>query len=61
LQTAMYRHLYNGQGGVKLKAERRIALRVDKGGGMAKVYEYTDYERDIKLYMGILNAWRFFK
>ena len=37
---------------------RCLSLRLDKGGGQAKVTEYGS-KMDIVIYLGLLNAWRF--
>ncbi len=58
LQTAMYRYLYNAPQPSR-RAERRIALQLKRDGGLARVNEYNNYN-DFSVYIGLLNAWRFF-
>jgi hypothetical protein len=61
LQLAMYRQLFNTQKDTKGKAERRIALKLDKNGKLPKIYEYTNHEQDLKLYMSALELHRYFQ
>jgi len=61
LQTAAYRLLYNSKMDVKLHADRRIALRLDKKGGYPKIHEYTENGRDLRLYLSALEVYKYFK
>lgn len=60
LQLAAYQYLHNHHEGVKHCAERRIALKLDKDGGVPKILEYTQHNRDLDLYFSALKLWRFF-
>lgn len=60
LQLAMYRQLYNIQKNTKVKAERRIVIQLNKDGKFPKVHEYTKHEHDLKIYLGVLQAYRYF-
>jgi len=58
LQTAAYRYLLRSVKGEE--ATRRISLILDKEGGMPKVCEYTDHDKDEKLFLNALELYRFF-
>lgn len=59
LQLAAYKHLSEIGIDPRVKT-RRIALQLRKDGMRAKVVEYTNYAVELKIYLGILEAWRFF-
>ncbi len=59
LQTAAYRLLLKECKGIP--ADRRISLMLPKHpGGLVKVCEYTDHEKDEALYIKAIELFRFF-
>lgn len=58
LQTAAYRILLREQ--MNLDISRRICLLLPKVGDSVKIAEYTDHERDERLYLACLELYRFF-
>lgn len=60
IQTGAYLYLHNSQVEEKDRAKRRIVLHLPKTESEAKLIEFTEHERDISVFMGILSAERFF-
>jgi hypothetical protein len=58
LQTAAYDYLIESNG--LRPVARRIALILDKNGGPARVIEYSQKERDIRLFIAACELHRFF-
>ena len=59
LQSAAYKILVEEVACVKI--HRRICLMLPKTGDEVKVVEYTDHERDQKLFLNALELYRFFQ
>jgi len=59
LQLAAYRHLYN-ESDEKSKVKRRLVVQLNKEGKPPKIHEYYDFDKDWRLYQGILEAWRYY-
>lgn len=58
LQTAAYYHLLSSVEGIK--AARRVSLILDRNGNDARICEYTEHDKDVKLFLNALELYRFF-
>lgn len=58
LQAASYRRLAEVDRGII--CHRSLSVRLMKDGSMAKTKEYTNHARDLNIFTGIVNAWKYF-
>lgn len=59
LQTAAYRYLMRVSQGIDIT--RRVCLILDKEGKLPKLVEYTDHERDERLFLSAAELFHFFR
>jgi hypothetical protein len=58
LQTAAYRYLIRVSQGIDIT--RRVCLILDKEGKLPRLVEYTDHERDERLFLSAAELFHFF-
>ncbi len=59
LQTAAYRYLMRVSQGIDIP--RRVCLILDREGKLPKLVEYTNHERDERLFLGAAELFHFFQ
>lgn len=59
IQTAAYRYLVRMSEGIELN--RRACLMLDRNGNLPKLVEYTEHERDERMFLNAVELHYFFK